>query len=75
MGYSEKNKQTGVRGYGISIQRYQRNNMLNFQGSIKNEMEFLGWPRKKSCGISRGLGFWAWNWAIPVEKQIGELKI
>ena len=45
--------------------------MLNFQGLIKNEVGFLGVIKKKSCGISRGLEYWAWNWAIPEKNQTG----
>ena len=29
--------------------------------SIKKEVEFPGEIKKKSCGISMGLGFWCWN--------------
>ena len=38
---------------------YQRNNMWNFQGLIKNEVEFPKVTKKKSSEISRGLGFWS----------------
>ena len=35
----------------------QRNSMWNFQGLIKNEVEFPKVTKKKLCGISRGLCF------------------
>ena len=41
----EKKQTGGGSGYGIS-QRY---------------VEFPGETKKKLCGISRGLGFWFWN--------------
>ena len=44
-----------------NFQGYQRNSMWNFQELIKNEVEFTRVTKKKSCGISRGLGFWSWN--------------
>ena len=34
---------------------------VEFPGLIKNEVEFPGVTKKKSCEISRGLGFWPWN--------------
>ena len=34
---------------------------VEFLGLIKNEVEFPGVTKKKSCEISRGLGFWPWN--------------
>ena len=33
---------------------------MEFPG-VKNEVEFPGVTKEKSCGISRGLVFWAWN--------------
>ena len=46
---------------GLWYQGYHRNSIWNFQRLIKTELEFLGVTKKKSCGISRDLGFWAWN--------------
>ena len=45
--FLKKTKQGGW-GYGISIQGYQRDSMSNFQGFIKNKVEFLGLPRKNN---------------------------
>ena len=44
-----------------NFQGYQRNSMWNLQGLIKNKVEFRWMTKKKSCEISRGFGFWAWN--------------
>ena len=51
-------------GWSIwNFQSYQRNanSMQKLQGFIKNEVEFPGAIKKKSCGISRGLGFLIFN--------------
>ena len=47
-----------------NFQEYQRSSMQNFQGSIKNKMEFPEVTKKKSCGIFRGLAFWLWNFQL-----------
>ena len=50
----EKNKQGGVK----DILGYWRNSKCIFQGlKIKNKVEFPGMTKKKSCDISRVLGF------------------
>ena len=41
--------------------RYQRHSMWSSQQLIKSEVEFPWVTKKKYCGISRGLRFWAWN--------------
>ena len=56
----------GGGGGGLRIwkfQRFQINSVCNFQGLIKNKVEF---PRvaKKKCGISRGLCFCPWNFQV-----------
>ena len=80
MGYSKKNPNRGGWGgdwgYGI-CKRHQRNSMWNFQGFIKNEVEFARVTKKK-CGISsRGLCFWPWykaQWANTILWNIQELS-
>ena len=61
LGYSRKKKKKNrEEGGGVGIwnfQGYWRNNKWNIQGLIKNNIEFPGVIRIKSCGISRGLGF------------------
>ena len=44
----------GCSGYGIS-----RGIEEIVNGLIKNNLEFPGVIKKKSCGISRGLSFWS----------------
>ena len=58
----EKIQTVGLRIW--NFQEYQRSSMQNFQGSIKNKMEFPEVTKKKSCGISRGLAFWLWNFQL-----------
>ena len=57
--FQKKSKQGRLRIW--NFQGYQRNSMWNFQELIKNEVEFTEVTKKKSCGISRGLGFWSWS--------------
>ena len=62
LGYSRKKKSNSGRGVddmefpGVA----SKEKTWNFQGLIKNEMEFSKVTKKK-CGISRGLGFWPWS--------------
>ena len=53
----EKKQTGGLRIW--NFEEHQRNSMWNVK--IKNEVEFPDLTKKKSCGISRGLGFRAWN--------------
>ena len=65
LGYTRKKKKKRGRGLRIwNFQRCQRNSIWNFQRLIKNEVEFPVVMKKKSCGISRGLGFWPWNFPV-----------
>ena len=57
----QKKPKQGGWGYGISRGGYQRNSMWNFQGLIKNEVEFRWVTKKKWCGLSRSLWFWPWK--------------
>ena len=51
----EKKTNSGLRI--CSFLGYWRNNKWNFQWLITNNVGFPGVIKKKSCGISRGLGF------------------
>ena len=52
MGYSRKNPNKG-RGWG-DLQGYQRNSMWNFQGLIKNKMEFPKGEQEKKMWKFQG---------------------
>ena len=57
MGYSRK-KNKGVEDMEFPGVLKKYNSKWNFQGLIKNNVKFLRVAiKKKSCGISRGLGF------------------
>ena len=57
--FHKKSKHGGLRT--CNFHGYWGKNMWKFQGSIKKEVKFPGVIKKKSCGISIGLGFWPWN--------------
>ena len=61
IGYSRKKPKKEVEDSYGEFSKYQRNSMWNFLGLIKNEVEFTGVTKKKLCRISKGLGFWTWN--------------
>ena len=48
--------------------------MLKFQGSIKQEVQFLGMLKKNSYGISMGLGFRPYNFQ-GVSHNFGEVPV
>ena len=48
--------------------------MLKFQGSIKQEVQFLGMLKKSSYGISMGLGFRPYNFQ-GVSHNFGEVPV
>ena len=51
--------QTGGTRRIQNFQEYPRNSTQNFQGLIKNKVEFPRETKKNSCEISRDLGFLA----------------
>ena len=56
--FQKKSKQGELRIW--NFQGYL-NSMGDFQRLIKNKVEFTRLTKKRSCGISRGLCFWPWN--------------
>ena len=54
----------------MEFSRVSKKQHMEFLGLIKNEVEFPGVIKKKSCGISRGLGFFSSEFPRDV-KQIG----
>ena len=59
MGYSRKNSKQGALRIW-NFQEYQRNSMWNFQGLIKNEVEFPG-VFVFGFGVSKGSNTILWN--------------
>ena len=57
-----------------NFQRYWTKSMLKFQGSIKQEVQFLGMLKKNSYGISMGLGFRPYNFQ-GVSHNFGEVPV